>query len=218
MLEKVFSTVLYFENGGFFAKRNLLVNLHLIVDSFICYALMGSIAVEVNVQIVEVLQGDSTLLKVSSVIGLAFSLIANAILTKKELIIKVRRYFCILSLLATLVVLASNAFMILENSIVIRFLLNTAINNSIFTLLSICVSDTMNNLFEGSDRTVFQNKDKVMSRLAALIGVVLAFFIKLDINGLYVFESIIYSIMLLDDLLIMRKLQEYVFEEKDLQK
>lgn len=213
MLNKLFGIVFYVEDGFFGSYK--WVNLHLLVSKFICYALIGSIAVETQVQMIEYLSGDSTLLKVSSLIGLFTSLLVNGFLTKREYIIKVRRYYTILSFIATLGLVISNFIVVLDNNVVIRFVVNTIINNSIMTALSSSCSDTMNNLFQGSDKTVYQNKKQVISISASLVGMVLAFFIKLDLSSLIIFESIIYAVLCLDDLFIMKKLQRQVFGDAE---
>ena len=164
---------------------------------------------------IEYLSGDSTLLKVSSLIGLFTSLLVNGFLTKREWIIKTRRYYTVLSFIATLILVVSNFIVVLDNNVVIRFVVNTIVNNSIMTALSSSCSDTMNNLFQGSDKTVYQNKKQVISISASLVGMVLAFFIKLDLSSLIIFESIIYAVLCLDDLFIMKKLQNQVFGDAE---
>lgn len=211
---KLLGVVLYVEDG-MFSEKNKWINLHLIISKFLCYALIGSISVEMNVQIVEFLNGDSTLLKISSSIGLICSLIVNGFFTKKEWIMRARRFYCALSLVATFSLVATNMIVVYENSLVIRFIITTIITSSIVTVLSNSCSDTINNLFSGTDRTVYKSKEKVISILASLTGVILAFFIHLDLNGLIVFESAIYVVLCLDDLFIMKKLQKQVFGDAE---
>lgn len=208
------SVVLYVEDG-IFSERNKWINLHLLVSRFLCYALIGSIAIEMQVKIVESLNGDSTFLKMSALLGLIISLLVNGFLTKREFLLKARRWYCILSLISTVVLILTNAVVVIDNCILVRFILNTIMQNSIITVLQTSISDTINNLFQGTDKTIYKQKKQVLSILASLVGMVLAFFISLDLNGLLIFESIIYGVMCLDDLFIMRKLQKQVFGDAE---
>ena len=212
-IQNLLSVVLYVEDG--MEGVNKWVNLHLLVSKFFCYALIGSIAVELQVQMVEFLQGDSTIMKISALIGLFCSLLVNGFFTNKEWIIRARRFYCALSLVATVSLVATNMIVVYNDNVVIRFIINTVINNSIVTVLSNSISDTMNNLFQGTDKTIYKSKEKVISILASLVGMILAFFIHLDLNGLIIFESIIYVVMMLDDLFIMKNLQRIVFTEAE---
>ena len=212
-IQNLLSVVLYVEDG--MQGVNKWVNLHLLVSKFFCYALIGSIAVELQVQMVEFLQGDSTIMKISALIGLFCSLLVNGFFTNKEWIIRARRFYCALSLVATIGLVTTNMFVVYDDNVVIRFIINTIINNSIVTVLSNSISDTMNNLFQGTDKTIYKSKEKVISILASLVGMILAFFIHLDLNGLIIFESIIYVAMMLDELFIMKNLQRIVFTEAE---
>ena len=209
MFKKMVGIMFYMENGFFGSYK--WINLHLLISKFLCCALIGSISVELNVQMVGFLNGDSTIMKISSVIGLVCSLIMNGFFTKKEWIMRARRFYCVLSLVATFSLLATNMIVVYSDNVVIRFIINIIIVNTVVTVLSNSCSDTMNNLFKGSDRTIYKSKEKMISISASLAGVVLAFFIHLDLNGLIVFESVIYIFMMLDDLFIMKKLQKQVF-------
>lgn len=211
-IQSLLNVVFYVEGWNIGVSK--WINLHLLLSKFLCYALIGSIAVEMNVQMVEFLNGDSTIMKVSSIIGLLCSLLVNGFFTNKEWIVKARRFYCVLSFVATIGLVATNMIVIYEDSVVIRFIINTIINNSIMTVLGNSSSDTINNLFQGSDKTIYQSKKQVMSILASLVGMVLAFFIHLDLNGLIIFESIIYIFMMMDDLFIMKKIQKYVFKDQ----
>lgn len=206
---KLLGVVFYVEDG--FMGTYKWVNLHLLISKFVCYALIGSIAIETQVQMVEFLNGDSTIMKISALIGLFCSLLVNGFFTNKEWIIRARRFYCALSLVATFGLVATNMVVVYENNVVIRFIISTIINNSIVTVLGNSISDTINNLFQGSDKTIYKSKKQVISILASLIGMILAFFIKLDLNGLIIFESVIYIFMMLDDLFVMKKLQKQVF-------
>lgn len=212
-MKKLFGIVFYLEDG--FMGSNKWVNLHLLISKFFCYALIGSISVEMNVKLVEFLNGDSTIMKISSVIGLICSLLVNGFFTSKEWIIRARRFYCALSLVATFSLVATNMVVVYEDNVIIRFIITTIITSSIVTVLSNSCSDTINNLFSGTDRTIYKSKEKMISILASLAGVVMAFFIHLDLNGLIVFESVIYAVLCLDDLFIMKKLQKQVFGDAE---
>lgn len=213
-IQNLLGVILYTEDG-MFSGTNKWINLHLLVSKFFCYALIGSMAVELNVKMVEFLNGDSTIMKISALIGLFCSLLVNGFFTNKKWIQRARRFYCVLSLLATIGLVVTNMFVVYNDNVVIRFIINTIINNSIVTVLSNSISDTMNNLFQGTDKTIYKSKEKVISILASLVGMVLAFFIHLDLNGLIVFESVIYVAMMLDDLFIMKNLQHIVFTEAE---
>ena len=206
--------VLYTEDG-MFSEKNKWINLHLLITKFFCYALIGSITVELQVQIIEFLNGDSTIMKISSIIGLICSLLVNGFFTNREWIIRARRFYCVLSLIATFSLVATNMIVVYEDNVIIRFIITTIITNSIVTVLSNSCSDTINNLFQGSDKTIYQSKKQVISISASLVGMILAFFIHLDLNGLIVFESVIYVVMMMDDLFIMKKLQKQVFGDAE---
>ena len=213
-IQNLLSVVLYTENG-MFSENNRWINLHLLVSKFLCYALIGSIAVEMQVKIVESLNGDSTFLKFSALLGLIISLFVNGFLTKRKYIEKARRWYCVLSLVSALVLILTNAIVVIDDCILVRFILNTIMQNSIITVLQTSISDTINNLFQGTYKTIYKQKKQVISILASLVGMVLAFFISLDLNGLLIFESLIYGVMCLDDLFIMRRLQKQVFGEAE---
>ena len=213
-IKNLLGVILYTEDG-MFSGTNKWINLHLLVSKFFCYALIGSISVEMNVKLVEFLNGDSTIMKISSIIGLFCSLIVNGFFTSKEWIIRARRFYCVLSLVATVSLVATNMIVVYNDNVVIRFIITTIITSSIVTVLSNSCSDTINNLFKGSDRTVYKSKEKVITISASLAGVVMAFFIHLDLNGLIVFESVIYAVLCLDDLFIMKKLQKQVFGDAE---
>ena len=213
-IQNLLGVVLYTENG-IFSEDNRWINLHLLVSRFICYALIGSIAIEMQVKIVESLNGDSTFLKFSALLGLIISLFVNGFLTNRKCIEKARRWYCVLSLISTLVLILTNTIVVIDDCILVRFILNTIMQNSIITVLQTSISDTINNLFQGTDKTIYKQKKQVISILASLVGMVLAFFISLDLNGLLIFESLIYGVMCLDDLFIMRRLQKQVFGEAE---
>ena len=213
-IEKLLSVVMYTEDG-IMNEKNKWINLHLLISKFLCCALIGSISVELNVKIVEFLNGDSTIMKISALIGLFCSLLVNGFFTNKEWIIRARKYYCALSLISTIALVATNMVVIADNNIVLRFVINIIIINSIVTVLSNSISDTINNLFQGTDKTIYQSKKQVISISASLVGMILAFFIHLDLNGLIMFESVIYIFMMLDDLFIMKKLQKQVFGDAE---
>lgn len=210
MLLKLLDTIIY-TKGGIFSKENKYINLHLIISEFIVYAVIASIFTETQVQVVLYLDGDSTLLKLSNMIGLGFSLIANAIMTKNKTILLFRKYYVLLSAFSTFLLVLINAIIVIDDYLILRFIGTTIVNNSIVTILGNTVSDTINNKFTGSERTIYSSKKNCMSILASFIGVIGAFFIKTDLNTLLIIESIIYIIMMIDDLFIFQKFKEQVF-------
>lgn len=214
MIKKLLNMVIY-TDGGIFSKENKYINLHLIISEFIVYAVIASIFTETQVQVVLYLDGDSTLLKLSNMIGLGFSLIANAIMTKNKTIIIFRKYYVLLSALSTFLLVLINAIIVIDDYLILRFIGTTVVNNSIVTILGNTVSDTINNKFTGTERTIYSSKKNCMSILASFIGVIGAFFIKADLNILLIIEAIIYIIMMLDDLFIFQKFKEQVFLNKE---
>lgn len=214
MIKKLLNMVIY-TDGGIFSKENKYINLHLIISEFIVYAVIASIFTETQVQVVLYLDGDSTLLKLSNMIGLGFSLIANAIMTKNKTIIIFRKYYVLLSALSTFLLVLINAIIVIDDYLILRFIGTTVVNNSIVTILGNTISDTINNKFTGTERTIYSSKKNCMSILASFIGVIGAFFIKADLNILLIIEAIIYIIMMLDDLFIFQKFKEQVFLNKE---
>nr|DAY65811.1 MAG TPA: hypothetical protein [Caudoviricetes sp.] len=214
MIKKLLNMVIY-TDGGIFSKENKYINLHLIISEFIVYAVIASIFTETQVQVVLYLDGDSTLLKLSNMIGLGFSLIANAIMTKNKTIVIFRKYYVLLSALSTFLLVLINAIIVIDDYLILRFIGTTVVNNSIVTILGNTVSDTINNKFTGTERTIYSSKKNCMSILASFIGVIGAFFIKADLNILLIIEAIIYIIMMLDDLFIFQKFKEQVFLNKE---
>lgn len=210
MILKLLDTIIY-TKGGIFSKENKYINLHLIISEFIVYAVIASIFTETQVQVVLYLDGDSTLLKLSNMIGLGFSLIANAIMTKNKTILLFRKYYVLLSAFSTFLLVLINTIIVIDDYLILRFIGTTIVNNSIVTILGNTVSDTINNKFTGSERTIYSSKKNCMSILASFIGVIGAFFIKTDLNTLLIIESIIYIIMMIDDLFIFQKFKEQVF-------
>lgn len=210
MILKLLDTIIY-TKGGIFSKENKYINLHLIISEFIVYAVIASIFTETQVQVVLYLDGDSTLLKLSNMIGLGFSLIANAIMTKNKTILLFRKYYVLLSAFSTFLLVLINAIIVIDDYLILRFIGTTIVNNSIVTILGNTVSDTINNKFTGSERTIYSSKKNCISILASFIGVIGAFFIKTDLNTLLIIESIIYIIMMIDDLFIFQKFKEQVF-------
>lgn len=214
MIKKLLNMVIY-TDGGIFSKENKYINLHLIISEFIVYAVIASIFTETQVQVVLYLDGDSTLLKLSNMIGLGFSLIANAIMTKNKTIVIFRKYYVLLSALSTFLLVLINAIIVIDDYLILRFIGTTVVNNSIVTILGNTISDTINNKFTGTERTIYSSKKNCMSILASFIGVIGAFFIKADLNILLIIEAIIYIIMMLDDLFIFQKFKEQVFLNKE---
>lgn len=214
MIMKILDMFIY-TNGGIFSLNNRYINLHLIISQFIVYAAIATIVTETQVQIVMVLNGNSDLLKLSSLLGLGFSLIVNGIMTKECTIIIFRKYYLYISALSTFLLVLINLIIVIDNFIIIRFICSTIINNSLVTILSNTINDTINNKFSGTERTIYSSKKNCISILASFIGMIGAFFVKTDLNTLLIVEAFIYILMLLDDVFVFRKLRDQVFIKEE---
>lgn len=213
MLKKLLDSLIYVE-GGIFSKKNLYINLHLVVSQFIVYSAIAAIVTETQVQLVLSLNGDATLMKASSLIGLVFSLLVNGLTTKETNIKRFRKYYVALSLVSTILLVIINMIVAIDDFLVLRFIASTIINNSIVTILANVITDTFNNCFKNSERTIFSSKKKCINILGSIIGMIGAFFISTDLSTLLIVESVIYIIMLADDVFIFNKLKNQVFEEE----
>lgn len=214
MFKSLLNSVIYVE-GGIFSKKNIWINLHLIVSQFLVYAAIAAIVTETQVQLVVALNGDPTLMKVSSLIGLIFSFLANGLTTKERNIKRFRKYYVYLSLVSTILLVVINMIVAIDDFLVLRFVASTIINNSLVTILANVITDTFNNCFKNSERTVFSSKKKCINILGSMIGMVGAFFITADLSSLLIIESVIYIIMLADDVFIFNKLKNQVFTEAE---
>lgn len=210
-----FLNMFIYTDGGILSMNNRYINLHLIVSQFIVCASMGTIITETQVQIVVILNGNSDLLKLSSMIGLGFSLLVNAMMTKERIILVFRKYYLYISALSTCLLILINLIIVIDNFIIMRFICTSIINNSLVLILGNVINDTINNKFSGTERTIYSSKKNCISILASFIGVIGAFFIKTDLNSLLIIEAFIYIILLLDDLLVFRKLREQVFIKEE---
>ena len=195
--------------------KNKYINLHLIISQFLVCASMGTILTETQVQIVMVLNGNSELLKLSSMIGLGLSLLVNAMMTKERIILVFRKYYLLISAISTCLLILINLIIVIDNFIIIRFIGTTIIQNGLVSILGNTINDTINNKFSGTERTIYSSKKNCISILASFLGVIGAFFIKTDLNSLLIIEAFIYIIMLLDDLFVFRKLRDQVFIKEE---
>lgn len=214
MFKSLLNSLIYVE-GGVFCKKNLYINLHLVVSQFLVYAAIAAIVTETQVQLVVALNGDATLMKMSSLIGMVFSLLVNGLTTKESNIKKFRKYYVALSLVSTVLLVIINMIVAIDDFLVLRFVASTIINNSLVTILANVITDTFNNCFKNSERTVFSSKKKCINILGSMIGMVGAFFITADLSNLLIVESVIYIIMLADDVFIFNKLKNQVFEDAE---
>ena len=213
-IRNILNMVIYVEDG-IWSPKNRWINLHLIVAKFLAVILCGSIAAEMQVQLITALNGDSMIIKFSNLLSLLLGLVSTAYLTKAKNIERVRRMYLTLSVIATTGIVLTNLFVVVEDSVVLRFIINTIIESSLMNLLSNSISDTINHKFGGTERTIYGSKSQVISMLAGFLGVCLAFFIHLDLNSLLIMEAIIYVVLLLEDMFVFKKLQQEVFGESE---
>lgn len=214
MLKKLLDSLIYVE-GGILSKKNLYINLHLVVSQFFVYAAIAAILTETQVKLVMALNGDATLMKASTLIGLVFSLLVNGLTTKETNIKRFRKYYVALSLISTILLVVINMIVAIDDFLILRFVVSIIINNSLVTILANIITDTFNNCFKNSERTVFSSKKKCINTLGSIIGMVGAFFINANLSTLLIVESMIYIIRLADDVFIFNKLKNQVFEDAE---
>ena len=189
------------------------VNLHLLISRFIVLCMLGAIGPDIQVGIVTALNGDSFVFKLASAISLFLGFGVNLILTKVETLRTIRKYYRLLSVVACVLFVIVNLAGIYDISA--RFI-GLAVSEAIFSnMLSCCISDTMNNMFSGSERTVYSMKKDNLRYVGAFLGMVLSFFIHFDLSTLLYIQCVMYIIMTLEDLFVFSKLKDYVFSEEE---
>ena len=189
------------------------VNLHLLISRFIVLCMLGAIGPDIQVGIVTALNGDSFVFKLASAISLFLGFGVNLILTKVETLRTIRKYYRLLSVVACVLFVIVNLAGIYDISA--RFI-GLAVSEAIFSnMLSCCISDTMNNMFSGSERTVYSMKKDNLRYVGAFLGMVLSFFIHFDLSTLLYIQCVMYIIMTLEDLFVFSKLKNYVFSEEE---
>ena len=189
------------------------VNLHLLISRFIVLCMLGAIGPDIQVGIVTALNGDSFVFKLASAISLFLGFGVNLILTKVETLRTIRKYYRLLSVVACVLFVIVNLAGIYDISA--RFI-GLAVSEAIFAnMLGCCISDTMNNMFSGSERTVYSMKKDNLRYVGAFLGMVLSFFIHFDLSTLLYIQCVMYIIMTLEDLFVFSKLKDYVFSEEE---
>ena len=189
------------------------VNLHLLISRFIVLCMLGAIGPDIQVGIVTALNGDSFVFKLASAISLFLGFGVNLILTKVETLRTIRKYYRLLSVVACVLFVIVNLAGIYDISA--RFI-GLAVSEAIFAnMLGCCISDTMNNMFSGSERTVYSMKKDNFKYVGAFLGMVLSFFIHFDLSTLLYIQCVMYIIMTLEDLFVFSKLKDYVFSEEE---
>ena len=207
-MKNIYSRFLYKWEGAY-----VYVNLHLLISRFIILCILGAIGPDIQVGIVTALNGDSFVFKLASAISLFLGFGVNLILTKVETLRTIRRYYRILSVVACVLFVIINLAGIYDISA--RFI-GLAVSEAIFSnMLGCCISDTMNNMFSGSERTVYSMKKDNLRYVGAFLGMVLSFFIHLDLSTLLYIQCVTYIIMTLEDLFVFSKLKDYVFSEEE---
>lgn len=208
MKNSLYSRFLYKWEGAY-----VYVNLHLFISKFVILCILGAIGPDIQVGIISALNGDSFVFKLASAISLFFGFGVNLILTKVETLTKIRRWYNMLSVATCIILVLVNLIGIYDISV--RFI-GLAISEAIFcNMLGCCISDTMNNMFSGSERTVYSMKKDNLRYVGAFLGMVLSFFIHFDLSTLLYIQCVMYIIMTLEDLFVFSKLKDYVFSEDE---
>ena len=207
-MKNIMSKFMYKWEGAY-----VYVNLHLLISRFIVLCILGAIGPDIQVGIVTALNGDSFVFKLASAISLFLGFGVNLILTKVETLRTVRRYYRILSVVSCVLFVIVNLAGIYDISA--RFI-GLAVSEAIFSnMLACCISDTMNNMFSGSERTVYSMKKDNLRYVGAFLGMVLSFFIHFDLSTLLYIQCFMYIIMTLEDLFVFSKRKDYVFSEEE---
>lgn len=207
-MKDLYSRFLYPWGGA-----NTYVNLHLLINKFGVLCILAAIAPDIQVGIISALNGDSFIFKLSSAISLFLGFGVNLILTKVETLSKVRRWYNMLSVATCIILVSINLIGIYDISV--RFI-GLAVSEAIFcNMLGSCISDTMNNLFNGSERTIYNMKRDNFKYVGAFLGMVLSFFMSFDLSTLLYIQCVMYVIMTLEDLFVFSKLKDYVFNEEE---
>ena len=207
-MKNIYNRFLYKWEGSY-----VYVNLHLLITQFVIPCILGAIVPDIQVGIITALNGDSFVFKLASAISLFLGFGVNIIMTKVETLQKIRRYYRLLSVVACVVFVIVNLAGIYDISA--RFI-GLAVSEAIFAnILGYCISDTMNNMFSGSERTVYSMKKDNFKYVGAFLGMVLSFFIHFDLPTLLYIQCVMYIIMTLEDLFVFSKLKDYVFSEDE---
>lgn len=189
------------------------VNLHLLISRFITLCILGAIAPDIQIKIVEALNGDSFVFKLASTISLVLGFGINLVFTKVDSLTKIRRYYNMVSVVSMILLVTVNLIGIYDISV--RFIGLAIIEATFTNMLAICISDTMNNMFSGTERSIYSMKKDNLRYLGGALGMGLSFFISFNLSTLLYIQCVMYVLMTLEDLFVFSKLKNYVFSEEE---
>lgn len=189
------------------------VNLHLLISRFITLCILGAIAPDIQIKIVEALNGDSFVFKLASTISLVLGFGINLVFTKVDSLTKIRRYYNMVSVVSMILLVTVNLIGIYDISV--RFIGLAIIEAAFTNMLAICISDTMNNMFSGTERSIYSMKKDNLRYLGGALGMGLSFFISFNLSTLLYIQCVMYVLMTLEDLFVFSKLKNYIFGEEE---
>ena len=207
-MKNIYSRFLYKWEGAY-----VYVNLHLLISRFIVICILGAIAPDIQVKIVEALNGDSFVFKLASTISLVLGFGINLIFTKVDSLTKIRRYYNMVSVVSMILLITVNLIGIYDISV--RFIGLAIIESTFTNMLAICISDTMNNMFSGTERSIYSMKKDNLRYIGGALGLGLSFFISFDLSTLLYIQCAMYVIMTLEDLFVFSRLKNYIFSEEE---
>ena len=189
------------------------VNLHLLISRFITLCILGAIAPDIQIKIVEALNGDSFVFKLASTISLVLGFGINLVFTKVDSLTKIRRYYNMVSVVSMILLVTVNLIGIYDISV--RFIGLAIIEATFTNMLAICISDTMNNMFSGTERSIYSMKKDNLRYLGGALGMGLSLFISFNLSTLLYIQCVMYVLMTLEDLFVFSKLKNYIFGEEE---
>lgn len=189
------------------------VNLHLLISRFIVICILGAIAPDIQVKIIAALNGDSFVFKLASTISLVLGFGINLIFTKVDSLQKIRRYYNMVSVISMILLITINLIGIYDISV--RFIGLAIIESTFTNMLAICISDTMNNMFSGTERSIYSMKKDNLRYIGGALGLGLSFFVSFDLSTLLYIQCAMYVIMTLEDLFVFSRLKNYIFSEEE---
>ena len=189
------------------------VNLHLLISRFIVICILGAIAPDIQVKIIAALNGDSFVFKLASTISLVLGFGINLIFTKVDSLTKIRRYYNMVSVISMILLTTVNLIGIYNISV--RFIGLAIIEATFTNMLAICISDTMNNMFSGTERSIYSMKKDNLRYIGGALGLGLSFFVSFDLSTLLYIQCAMYVIMTLEDLFVFSRLKNYIFSEEE---
>ena len=189
------------------------VNLHLLISRFIVICILGAIVPDIQVKIIAALNGDSFVFKLASTISLVLGFGINLIFTKVDSLTKIRRYYNMVSVISMILLTTVNLIGIYNISV--RFIGLAIIEATFTNMLAICISDTMNNMFSGTERSIYSMKKDNLRYIGGALGLGLSFFVSFDLSTLLYIQCAMYVIMTLEDLFVFSRLKNYIFSEEE---